>query len=392
MEFPHRGQPNMKRILIASALAFSLSALATATSPGDLTARMEVKTGRAQVIQKGQPAQSIRQGENVSLEGKAHLEVPAGSEVRVSYPGQASLMVWGPASLDWQVQGPQSSIHWNVFKVTWCDLEVRQGVHQLNLPGDWVAKVDGGSLRLRGLASGPLEMRLNAGRPVQVSWVGEKNQARPPLTILPGSNIRLEQPSRVPVDQSGKGSKWDQPSWPYRRNAETSEENQARTERPEQLDRAPAWPLPPVPVQEQPEEVSKGNTQNQLGETKAQVSWKPEIKNVFVQPVTPSQGQKTTGNQVMSPGVGKVEQVDQASPKTPVTTKVDFQTNHWRHVAKEQAEGLQQHRGGAQDRRGDPRVRGSQDQGLGGPLGWQVHLGVYAEGGLSPFAGGCSGF
>ncbi len=340
----------MKRILIAPVLAISLSAWANATTPGDLFARMEVRSGRAQVIQLSQAAQSVRQGESLSLDGKAHLEVPAGSEVRVSYPGLASLQVWGPASFDWQPSQPNQTgntdITWNFFKVTWCDLEVRKGVHHLNLPGDWRAQVDGGSLRLRGLATGPLEMRLNAGRPVKVSWIGEANQARPPLTILPGSNIRLEQPTHVPVDKSNQGSKWTDPAWPYRRVSDTDAQQKARSQRPEQLKAAPSWPLPPVPVQETvPSQQATGMTPkaSNHGETQAQVTLKPHIQRVSVQPLVRSEIQPFSRTSVpVTQPVNQGTSAVQNSPESHVPSKVetkpvakaDFQNKHWRGVNK----------------------------------------------------------
>jgi len=319
-------------------LAISLSALVQATPPGDLFSRVEVKTGRAQIIQAENSTQKVRQGESASLRGATHIEVPAGSEVRVAYPGQASLHIWGPASLDWQVlentqdlRTPQ--IQWNFFQVTWCDLEIRRGSHRVNLPGDWTAQVDGGSMRLRGLATGPLEMRLNAGRPVRVAWNGERNQARPPITIFPGSNIRLEQPTQVPIDKSSQAKTWEQPAWPYRRQSDTQTEREDRAGRSERLSKAPAWPAPEVigeklstPPAIKPEMESgvqplgSQNQGQQQVETQAQVSLKPTFK---------------AQTQVIQPGKNAAQSAKPSSTASQVVqTNVPFVREQWRGVSQ----------------------------------------------------------
>ena len=368
----------MKVTLMASVLMISLSAMAPAQRPNpastpaaaahpsigaNLFARIEVKTGRAQVIQAESQTQSIRQGESASLQGSAHLEVPVGSEVRLAYPGQASLHVWGPASLDWQMvpgQGSQTSIAWNIFQVTWCDLEVRRGAHRLHLPGDWSARLEGGSLRLRGLATGPLEMRLNAGRPVRVYWSGDRAQARPPMTILPGSNIRLEQPSQVKTDLSGSAPVWDRSSWPYARQSDTEAQRLERSQRRERLEEAPAWPMPvalgqtlPEPAQEAPRKSAPERPVrvDVMGETQAQVPVQPEFQSVVAPlPVVqaPGASQPESTNPLVSPHAtgSQTEIAPQAQelgsqgnmalqkPVSEASQTVAFDRSQWRNIAQ----------------------------------------------------------
>ena len=348
----------MKSKLLASVLAISLSGLAQAQAPGELISRVEVRSGRAEIIQTVDSMQTVRRGSNVTLRGKAHLEVPAGSEVRVSYPGQASLSVWGPASLDWQsvpnqAEPGQNSIVWNLFQTTWCDFEVRRGTHHLNLPGDWHAQMDGGSLRLRGLATGPLEMRLNAGRPVRVFWNGDNSQARPPMTVYPGSNIRLEQPQQVKVDRSSQSKRWNQPEWPYRRNSDTPEQAQDRAAQPMRLKEAPAWPAPEVLKVDELEPEAETQTQSSEPVLQAQVPSQPVIERVQVQPVrsnpvVPTQPGRPFAAPETQPVVNQpsvAPQADSVQPKAPVAAPnetpkvapvatVPFVREQWRGLAQ----------------------------------------------------------
>ncbi|MEZ6019771.1 MAG: hypothetical protein R3F17_06610, partial [Planctomycetota bacterium] len=241
----------MKSFVLAPVLALSLLSQAQSL-PAELSARIEVRSGRAEIVQQSSETKVLRKGESESFSGGAHLEVPAGAEVRIAYSGTASLSLWGPASIDWQdAQSGEpgtESIRWHLFQATWLDVEVRRGQHHLHLPGNWHARLEGGSMRLRGLSTGPLEMRLHAGQPVQLDWQGDVSMARPPLTIYPGSNIRLEQPVAAPVDRSSEGTEWKENEWSFRRNSETTEQQEERAARPEVLKEAPAWPLPEVPV------------------------------------------------------------------------------------------------------------------------------------------------
>ncbi|HPF13481.1 MAG: hypothetical protein H6830_05345 [Planctomycetes bacterium] len=337
----------MKFHLRALVLALPLASQALANGSLDLFARIEVKTGRAELVQHADAPKSVREGESLNLEGKSHLEVGAGSEVQITYPGSASLRVWGPASLDWQPRtGAQEGIEWHIFQVTWCDVEVRRGHHELNLPGDWRAQIDGGSLRLRGLATGPLEMRLNAGRPVSVDWVGNQSQARPPLLIYPGSNIRLDQPTQAPLDNSSKGSAWTEPTWPYRRTSDTPSEQAQRAARPERVPAAPAWPMPqlpsPVATNGTPELSPEPGS-----ETQAQVPLTPSIEAVRVEvtspkaplPVAPQGNEPRNSESTVQPDP-KLGTPGDATPVAPALVTTPFHSQEWRQVARRNLQDL----------------------------------------------------
>jgi hypothetical protein len=138
----------------------------------------------------------------------------------------------------------ESSLEWTLFDVAWADLEVRRGEHRLNLPGQWRADVSAGALHLRGLASGPLELRHHAGSPMQLTWCGDAASARPPLTLYSGSTVRLDRPSAAPVDDSSNARVWDAPSWPYREQAESPEQVAERTALERRTNRQSPWPAP----------------------------------------------------------------------------------------------------------------------------------------------------
>ncbi|MDF1837970.1 MAG: hypothetical protein P1V35_08880 [Planctomycetota bacterium] len=335
----------IKSLYLAPILAISLSGLATATNNDGLFARLEVRTGRVQVIQDDTANSTLRRGEDLSVRGATHLEVSSGSEVRISYPGVASMHIWGPASLDWQSVPTQSTsnlenletlssggIAWNVFSATWCDLEVRRGRHLLNMPGDWSAVMQGGSVRMRGLTTGPLEVRVNAGDPLQLFWSGDESQARPPLTVYPGSNLRLERPTQAKVDQSGNAVAWQKPAWPYRRSSETLAQNTARQERVPTTRKAQSWP-----------ELSPAAN---LDQTQAQVGFKPPVERVQVtvepqrfaqrQPVVPQRNVV----QRQAPVVQTTRQPVASQPVQPVVRSVPqanrgtaYVADHWRNVS-----------------------------------------------------------
>ncbi len=338
----------IKSLYLAPILAITLSAWASATGNDGLFARLEVRTGRVQVIQSEGTKSTLRQSEQLSVRGSTHLEVSSGSEVRISYPGVASMHVWGPASLDWQSVPTQqtsnledledlssSGIAWNIFSATWCDLEVRRGRHLLHMPGDWSAVMEGGSVRLRGLATGPLEVRVNAGDPMRLYWTGEQSQARPPLTVYPGSNLRLERPTLAKVDQSGNSKAWQEPAWPYRQSSETVAQNNQRQGRSLHTRKTQPWPSP-------------GPSQGTSG-TVAQVDVSPRIERVQIQ-VQPQPKQpvasinKAQEDQQVVRTAPILQPADQPPVVSPVLSEAPVQPtqlfsdttyvgDHWRHVS-----------------------------------------------------------
>ncbi|TDJ76354.1 MAG: hypothetical protein E2O39_03350 [Planctomycetota bacterium] len=185
-------------------------------------ARVEVHQGRAVGVRKGAPERTLRRGEPWITAGENHLEVSAGSEVAVLWPGRASLQVWGPASLQW---GPVDSelatgpddLSIRLFDVARVEFETRRGEHELLLPGGWRARLGEVAIHIRGLPGGPVELRHHAGRPIRLTWRGDVRDARPPITVYPGSNVRLDRPAEPPGTDRHNVQAWDAVEWPWRR-------------------------------------------------------------------------------------------------------------------------------------------------------------------------------
>ena len=215
--------------------------------------QVEVMRGRAVLHEENGSKRLLGTREQFRTPDQAHLELGAGAELRLSWPGLASLRVWGPASLDWQpwkpsiqVPGREPGLAWRVTEMAWADLEVRRGVHRLELPGDWSARIEQSALHLRSLPWGPIEVRHHAGQVLQMLWSGDPHHVRPPLTIYPGSSLRLDQPPEGAEDVSRHARAWDMPTWPWSRRTDRpgeAEERRHLAELGELQRRGPAaWP------------------------------------------------------------------------------------------------------------------------------------------------------
>ncbi|MDA1263570.1 MAG: hypothetical protein O2816_00655 [Planctomycetota bacterium] len=188
---------------------------------------VEVRRGRVRVMTLDGSHREVTVGQPEAIRGRAHLEVPAGAEARIAWVGQASLTVWGPSALEWQIiarpnpAGPlptvaPANIEWILFDLAWMDLEVRRGVHRLRLPGDWSADIGHGAFALRGLPSGPIEMRHHAGSAAVLRWTGDASQARPQLALTAGSSLRIDRPLPGRADHGFRADAWEDSAWPWR--------------------------------------------------------------------------------------------------------------------------------------------------------------------------------
>lgn len=197
-------------------------------------ARVEVVKGRAVVHAPSRAEQTLRRAEHALVEGAGHVEVGAGSEVMLSWPGRASVHLWGPAALQWSPRAgaagaprsdlptfPEDGLEWRIFDLAWADVEVRRGEHLVHLPGGWRMDCAVGAWHLRGLPGGPLELRHHAGTPMVLTWHGDASQARPPVTVYSGSSLRIEEPPAGPTDDARNARAWDgRGEWPWRGGAE----------------------------------------------------------------------------------------------------------------------------------------------------------------------------
>ena len=223
------------------------------------TCRIEVLHGRAQVLSVEEGKLDLQDGERRDLAGRAHLEIPIGSEVRLSWIDRASLDLHGPTAIEWGVrragrpQGPLPSaapvdLEWILYEVAWIDLEIRRGEHVLRLPGDWRVDLGHGAVHLIGLPHGPIELRNGAGTPAILRWLGDPSQARPPIAVLPGSTLRIDQPPPAPSSsQSGlrepeATASWPQAEWPWRGERDTPADRREREELGRRTDHFEGFP------------------------------------------------------------------------------------------------------------------------------------------------------
>lgn len=228
----------------------ALAALASAQGPEDDPApspgradvcRVTVLRGRARLLGPESGDTSLSDQEHLLVEGRAHLEVPTGSEVRIAWLGRASLHVWGPSALEWSSEPravPEEGLprvavgrlEWTVFDLAWMNVEVRRGTPVLRLPGDWRADLGASALHLRGLPSGPFEVRHHAGRPLVLRWLGDTAQARPPLSVHAGSTLRILRPLPARTDRAATAEAWEREAWPWRSPSDTPHDRAERAE------------------------------------------------------------------------------------------------------------------------------------------------------------------
>ena len=196
------------------------------------SARVEVVAGRAIVVGGGLDGLTMRRGEAKSARGRTHLEVPLGGQVRIWWTETMSMDVFGPSSLEWFAEGAQVTSLFH--QLSWADVEVRRGQHEVSLPASWRATLGRGAFRLRGIAGGPSELFQHAGQPALLEWLGNPTQPIPPVFVHPGSSVRLDQPRHVPrqpalPDGEMRGAAWDLGSeaesltsvWPWRSRTDT---------------------------------------------------------------------------------------------------------------------------------------------------------------------------
>lgn len=195
--------------------------------------------GRAVIVGGGYDALTVRRGESRTAQGRTHLEVALGGQVRVWWTETMSIDVFGPSSIEWTAE--QNRVSTVFHQLTWADVEIRRGEHDVSLPAAWRAEAGRGAFRLRGIAGGPSELLHHAGKPVRLEWLGNPSQPIPPVIIYPGSSVRLDQPRHVrrdPLAPEGVdiGKAWPQVGgeettasvWPWRSRTDTPEQVEQR--------------------------------------------------------------------------------------------------------------------------------------------------------------------
>ena len=245
----------MKRALpiLAVLVAGSAPAQQPSAAHADV-ARVEVHQGRARISHAGQEAMGLSRGDSALTEGAAHLELRPGGRARVSWAGRASLELWGPAAIQWESEAPSGpedpmrtfpdrGLEVTFFDVSWADFETRRGEHVLRMPGEWRLDCRRGAWQLRGLPTGPLELRHHAGEAATLTWLGDPDRARPPLAVYSGSSIRIDRPAGAPVDRGGRAP-WgeDEDQWPWRRESDRPRDRREREELARETTEMPGYP------------------------------------------------------------------------------------------------------------------------------------------------------
>ncbi|MFT5050096.1 MAG: hypothetical protein ACI8QZ_001490 [Chlamydiales bacterium] len=196
--------------MIRSVATITLAALLCGSAAAQQTsATIQVLRGRV-VIEGGAKPQTLMRNQEFTSDKPLQLEVGAGSEVEIRWSGVASMHVWGPSSLDWTPDS-DGSVGWSFTDLAWADLEVRRGEHRLDLPGDWRTLVSASAIHLRGLPSGPVELRHHAGPALMLEWRGNPDRVRPPLAVYAGSSLRLESVGESNGNANSRSTQYKKP-------------------------------------------------------------------------------------------------------------------------------------------------------------------------------------
>lgn len=218
-----------------AAIPQAQTAPAAAASALD-TARVEIFQGRGVIAGGGvETPTTLRRDESMRAQGAAHLELPAGARAKISWTGTADVEVFGPASLEWAARGAQIGLMFH--ELSWVDMTVLRGEHAFELPAQWHGRVGRSSFRLRGIGGGPTELFLHAGSPIVLEWRGSKTDLRPPLSVFPGSSVRLDRPrfTRTEDISARANQPWNVGAedhtgsvWPWRTRSDTDEQVRER--------------------------------------------------------------------------------------------------------------------------------------------------------------------
>lgn len=319
----------LRSIPCAALLSLAAAAPLPAQSPSALdTARVEVLQGRAVVIGGGSDVETVRRDEVFRADGRTQLELSAGSRAHVGWTGTMGLEVFGPASLEWSASGARIQIRFD--ELAWADVETRRGLHRIDLPADWRAQVGRSALHLRGIAGGPTEVRVDAGAPVVLDWFGGGSaEARPPVSVYPGSSVRLDRPRfrREEPRTPAQDITWEVPTrpedgdpWPWRRSgggdtpAEVAErEDLARqTQRLDELPGAPGSSIQSIRTFEgdgtsrtRPLTTDRSAARRRADGVRAQApltSPEPPIVEVLERPAPPRSERRSSGTPFGSRG------------------------------------------------------------------------------------------
>jgi hypothetical protein len=199
--------------MLLAAIALWLPALLSAPQGGGLPAHVEVLEGRAFVAVAGGILRldDTQRGDQ-AVEGAAHLELSAGSRARVSWRGQASLLLEGRTVLEWRPWQPGSdALLWEFAELSSAHLELRRGRVFVRLADGWAAQLHSGAYFIQGRPGSNVELVHDAGLPLDLWPPSNDGQPAVPYTVLAGAQLRLVAGTTRPIALAGSGQRLRDP-------------------------------------------------------------------------------------------------------------------------------------------------------------------------------------
>jgi hypothetical protein len=156
------------------------------------SARVELLEGRAFLAGPDGVRELFRAGGDLDVGGAGHLELGAHSRAALRWSATASLIVLGPAVVEWgPVEGSRTLLECRFAELSEAHLEVRRGPVRLAFPGGWSASIESGAGFVRGLSGGGVELHHDAGLPLLIAAPHARAEVRPPWVVLAGAWLRL---------------------------------------------------------------------------------------------------------------------------------------------------------------------------------------------------------
>jgi hypothetical protein len=183
-------------------LAWTLLLLLQASPPAP-SARLHVLQGRASLATPSGIDVLPAGGAPVRVAPRGHLELAVLSRAELRWDRVGSLELTGPAALEWRSTSA-SRTEATLLSFQDLHLELRRGPLLLELPGGWRLLAEGGAAAHMALSPSGLDLHHAAGRPLLLLRPSPPDQARPPLTLLPGARVRLSGPDWSERGPSGR--------------------------------------------------------------------------------------------------------------------------------------------------------------------------------------------
>ncbi len=108
---------------------------------------LEVRGGRASLVQGDEVRTLTRASRKRTVRGEAYVELGPGSELSLRWSGFSSLSVRGPAALEWtpSAADPARPVL-RILRFGSLEAEVRRGEQELRLPRGWTLRLGRGAV------------------------------------------------------------------------------------------------------------------------------------------------------------------------------------------------------------------------------------------------------